>query len=364
MKMIMYLLLLLIGLGIIFTACSPHMGAIERNTPAQDSANFSNGTFHNLVPTSLSTGEKNGIRAALDFLRGKPDRIPPTTLPSVELTVSETVNAEQLDVTWLGHSTCLLQIDGQVILTDPMFSDRASPLAFLGPKKFAYESSIKIQDLPKIDAVLISHDHYDHLDYQTIKELKGKTRFFYVPVGVGDHLRRWGVENHQIIERDWWEQASDGSLIFIATPAQHFSGRGLTDRNKTLWASWVILGSRHRVFFGGDSGYFSGFKTIGDKYGPFDITMLESGAYNEAWPDIHMLPEQTVQAHIDLQGKLLLPIHWAKFNLSLHPWQEPIERLTKQARVKNVHVVTPKIGQSFVAEHNVPDSPWWKPVMN
>ncbi len=358
-----YLIILLIGSGVIFIACAPQMGAIERNTQGHSSANFTNGKFHNLMPVSSHKNNGNMFKVTIDFFRGKPDRTPSTPIPTITpttFTTATTNDDSDLRVIWLGHSTCLVQIDGRTILTDPMFSDRASPFSFLGPKKFTYAPSIELADLPIIDAVLISHDHYDHLDYKTIQKLKEKTNRFYVPIGVGDHLRRWGVENTKIIELAWWEQSSTESLTFIATPTYHFSGRSLTDRNKTLWASWVIQGRKHRVFFGGDSGYFPGFKKIGEQYGPFDITMLESGAYNEAWADIHMMPEQTVQAHLDLQGKVLLPIHWAKFNLSLHPWQEPIERLIKQAKVKNIQVVTSKIGESFMSGDNFPDSQWWK----
>ncbi len=179
-----------------------------------------------------------------------------------------------------------------------------------------------------------------------------------MPLGVGGHLKRWGVPEHQIVELDWWDPRTNDSLTFVATPARHFSGRGLTDGNQTLWASWVIQGARHRVFFSGDSGYFEGFKAIGEKYGPFNITMLESGAYNEAWADIHMMPEQTVQAHLDLKGEVLLPIHWGKFNLALHPWTEPIERLMKQANNQTAQVVTPHIGESFSLTPNFPQAKW------
>ena len=363
MTMMIYLVLILIGTGMIFIACAPQMGAVEQNAQILRSANYSDGKFRNLMPISVNTGEGSMIGTTLEFLRGNPERTPSKSLPAVNLDISDTIDEDDLRVTWLGHSTCLIQIDGFNILTDPMFSDRASPLSFLGPKQFKYESSIELQELPMIDAVLISHDHYDHLDYRTIRNLDSKTTKYYVPLGVAGHLKRWGVEAQKIVELDWWGQASDGPLTFIATPAQHFSGRGLNDKNKTLWASWVIKGKRHRVFFGGDSGYFSGFKEIGDKFGPFDITMLESGAYNEAWADIHMMPEQTVQAHIDLQGKLLLPIHWAKFNLALHAWHEPIERLTLQAAAKNVTAITPRIGESFTSGSDLPQSNWWKLAM-
>ena len=359
----MYLMLLLVGSGILFLACSPKYGSFSQKNRIVMSENYHDGKFQNLRPISLNSGEGNMLEATFDFLKGNPNRVPQVNLPTDNTQLDESIDGEELRVAWLGHSTCLLQIDGKVILTDPMLSERASPVSFLGPKRFPYEPTVQLNDIKNIDAVLISHDHYDHLDYETIEQLKQKTKRFYVPLGVGGHLVRWGVAETQIVELDWWEQAHLGLITFVATPAQHFSGRGLTDRNKTLWASWVIQGAHQRVFFGGDSGYFAGFKEIGEKYGPFDITMLESGAYNDAWAEVHMMPEQTVQAHIDLKGKVLLPIHWAKFNLALHSWQEPIERLTKQAERDNVDVVTPRIGKVFTAGNGYRGSKWWKLAM-
>ena len=300
------------------------------------------------------------VDATIDFFRGSPDRVPANELPAVRPALDEKPADPNMRVTWFGHSTCLIQIDGQTLLTDPMFGDRASPFSFVGPKKFATEIDFQPQDIPeKIDVVLISHDHYDHLDKPTIQALKEKVDTFYVPLGVAAHLVSWGVPEERIVELDWWEEISHGPLTLVATPSQHFSGRGFTNRNTSLWASWVVIGSKERFFFSGDSGYFEGFKQIGDTYGPFDLTMLESGAYNEAWADIHMMPEETVQAHKDLRGNILLPIHWAKFNLALHPWQEPIQRLLNNAGDLSVEVVTPRIGESFYPEKEWPQFHWW-----
>ncbi len=353
-------LLLFMGTALLLVACLPLVDRPSQNERSYESMNYQNGKFHNQTSTKVNTTDQNMLRTTIDFMRGNPNRTPIDVIPAVDIAAAESAISDDLRVTWLGHSTCLIAIDGQVILTDPMFSDRASPLSFVGPKRFVTEISLHVRDLPKIDAVLISHDHYDHLDYKTIMDLQGRVDKFYVPLGVGGHLKRWGVASRQIIELDWWEEKSHGPLIFIATPAQHFSGRGLTDRNKTLWASWTIVGTKQRVFFSGDSGYFSGFKKIGETYGPFDITMLESGAYNVAWADIHMMPEETVQAHLDLQGRLLLPIHWAKFNLSVHPWKEPVQRLLKRASIRSVTVTTPQIGESVSLDKNYPQTRWWK----
>jgi L-ascorbate metabolism protein UlaG (beta-lactamase superfamily) len=334
-----------------------------------ESMNFKYGKFWNQVPTNIRTPESSMLKNMFKMFLGTPGREPQTPLPAEVVTPKEGgkqegVEKDELRVTWLGHSTCLIELDGKTILIDPMFSDRASPISFAGPKRFEIEPSISISDLPKIDIVLISHDHYDHLDHASIMELQHRVERFYVPLGVGDHLRRWGVEASQIIEHDWWQESQFGSIALIATPSQHFSGRGLGDRNKTLWASWTIIGAKQRVFFSGDSGYFQGFKEIGSKYGPFDITMLESGAYNAAWVDIHMMPEETVQAHVDLRGKLLLPIHWGKFSLSIHPWKEPVQRVLKRAEELSVRVATPRIGESFWPGRKQLWGEWWNLILD
>ncbi len=222
-----------------------------------------------------------------------------------------------------------------------------------------YKSKGRPGPLPSIDAILISHDHYDHLDYGSIRQLKDKTKYFFVPLGVGAHLQHWGVEASKITELDWWQSADIDGMTFTATPARHFSGRGLTDRDKTLWASWVIKGQDNNIYFSGDSGYRTHFKQIGEQYGPFDFTMIECGQYNEKWEAIHMMPEQSLQAHIDLQGKMMMPIHWGAFNLAVHPWKEPVERLLK-AKKEDMMIATPVIGESFVLSQALPDARWWE----
>ena len=327
------------------------------------SKNYQDGTFHNEKVITMRTTDRNMFSATIDFIRGNPNRLPAVTIQAVDVKAIGKTAGDDLRVTWLGHSTSVIEIDGKVILTDPMLSNRASPFSFVGPKRFATSPTVTVQDLPKIDAVVISHDHYDHLDYKTILALHEQVEQFFVPLGVADRLKRWGVSQKKISELDWWEEKSFGPLTFVATPSQHFSGRTLTDRNKTLWASWTIIGTKQRTFFSGDSGYFDGFKRIGEKYGPFDISLLESGAYNEAWSDIHMMPEETVQASIDLQSRLLMPIHWAQFSLSTHPWKEPIERLLKSAEDKTVTVATPRIGETFSPGKSHPETHWWERVV-
>ena len=262
-------------------------------------------------------------------------------------------------VTWYGHSAILLEIDGKNLLIDPMLGPAASPVSFLS-KRFPYKNSINLENLPEIDAVIISHDHYDHLDYPSIKYLKNKTNHFFVPLGVGSHLKEWGIKPSKINELDWWQSISFEGLELVATPARHFSGRKFNDRNKTLWASWVILGRKDKVFFSGDGGYFKGFKEIGNKYGPFDFTMIECGQYNKNWAAIHMMPEESVQAHLDLRGKVLMPIHWGAFSLSLHSWKEPVERLLAKADAEDVIVTFPMIGQKLNIDAAITDATrWW-----
>lgn len=262
---------------------------------------------------------------------------------------------------WFGHSTFLVQMNHKNILIDPMFGNVPAPHPLLGNNRFSKELPIQIEKLPKIDVVIISHDHYDHLDYGSIKKLKKKVGNFIVPLGVGSHLEKWGIQNDNIVELNWWEEVVFDDLIFRSTPAQHFSGRGLSDRMKTLWSSWIIESETEKIFFSGDSGYASHFKEIGEKHGPFDFAMIECGQYNELWPDIHMFPEETAQAGVDLKAKKIMPIHWGAFKLSTHSWTDPVERISKKAKELNIRLVTPEIGESIeLIENKEISSKWWK----
>jgi len=259
----------------------------------------------------------------------------------------------------LGHSSVLLNIDNTWILTDPILSERASPVKWAGPKRF-HPTPISANELPYIDVVLISHDHYDHLDKATIQSIDHKVGLFVTPLEVGEHLKGWGIAANKIIQLDWWQATFVNGVELVATPSQHFSGRGLLDRNQTLWSSWVILGAKHRIFFSGDSGYFSGFKSIGERYGPFDFTLVEAGAYNSLWRDVHMMPDESVQAHIDLRGKFMVPIHNGTFDLSMHPWYEPLEHIYKLSSQKHLQLVTPSFGQLVDLESPPIRNLWWK----
>jgi L-ascorbate metabolism protein UlaG (beta-lactamase superfamily) len=240
-----------------------------------------------------------------------------------------------------------------------MLGEVPAPHPWLGGKRFSKELPIEIEQLPQIAAILISHDHYDHLDYESIQKLKDKTGQFYVPLGVGAHFRAWGVPAEKIHELAWWEEINHENLLFAFAPARHFSGRGFT-RNNTLWGSWIIKGPKDNIYFSGDGGYADHFKTIGEKYGPFDFAMLECGQYNPNWAQIHMMPEETVQAAIDVKTKLMMPIHWGAFKLALHPWTDPIERVTKAAQARKMPIIAPKIGQAvYVGATPMAMENWW-----
>lgn len=266
-----------------------------------------------------------------------------------------------LRVTWLGHSSVLIEIDGHRVITDPVFSDRTSPLSWVGPQRY-YAPPLAFTELPAIDAVLISHDHYDHLDYRTIVAMKGWKTTFIVPLGVGAHLAYWGVPTAHIIELDWWERTTLGNLTVVCTPARHASGRTPFDKDATLWASYALIGTTRRAYYSGDTGLFPAMKQIGAQLGPFDVTMIEVGQYNRAWPDWHIGPEQAVTAHKWLRGRVLLPIHWALFSLAAHSWTEPMDRVLVQAAHDGQTVLFPRPGES-VEPSAAPQSPRWWPTL-
>jgi len=263
-----------------------------------------------------------------------------------------------LRVTWLGHSTLLIEIDGHTFLTDPVWGERTSPLTWAGPKRF-YEPPLPLDRLPRLDAILLSHDHYDHLDHPTIRRLARLDTRFIAPLGVGEHLAYWGVPTERISEYDWWQELALGDITIACVPARHASGRTLIDKDKTLWAGYALVGSKHRVYFSGDTGLFPDMVRIGERYGPFDLTMIEAGAYNQAWPDWHLGPEQAVRAHQLVRGKAMLPIHWGLFDLAYHSWTEPMERVLRAASARSVAVLAPRPGQSVEPEAPPTFERWW-----
>lgn len=266
-----------------------------------------------------------------------------------------------LRVTWLGHATSLVEIDGHRVLFDPTWSERASPLGWAGPRRW-YKPPLALDDVPALDAVVISHDHYDHLDLETVRALNARGATFIVPLGVGAHLAYWGVPGQRIIELDWWGSTKLGDLEVVCTPSRHASGRTLLDKDEQLWAGWALIGAQHRVYYSGDTGLFPAMKDIGARLGPFDVTMIEVGQYHSAWPDWHIGPEQAVTAHQWVRGKLLLPVHWGLFSLAYHAWTEPAERVMVAAQKAGVALAIPRPGQS-VEPGAPPDlSKWWPTV--
>ncbi len=305
-------------------------------------------------------GFLKALKIFWDFTFNKPaNTVPGQAMPVQALTHAQLLAAPDNTLFRLGHSTILMKLNGELWLTDPVFSKRASPVQWAGPARF-HAPPIGIAELPPIKGVILSHNHYDHLDYAAIRHLADKTEIFLAPLGVGDTLVSWGVPVHKVRQLGWWESVSAGSLRLTATPAQHFSGRTLWDGNKTLWASWVIESDDLRVLFSGDTGYFKGFKEIGDKFGPFDLTLMETGAYDPKWPDIHMQPKETMQAHIDLRGKVLLPIHNGTFDLAMHSWDDPLEQITALAQARGQTLATPMIGEALNIAQPQATGSWWR----
>ncbi|SEH64439.1 L-ascorbate metabolism protein UlaG, beta-lactamase superfamily [Mycolicibacterium rutilum] len=328
---------------------------------ARRSPNYRDGVFNNLEPASMMSIEAEQQRLLVRELLGSRGVTRPAgSIPVV--TPAATDPTARASVCWFGHSSALIELDGYRVLADPVWSRRCSPSQAVGPERM-HEVPAPLEALAAVDAVVVSHDHYDHLDMETIVGLARTQRApFVVPLGIGAHLRKWGIPESRIVELDWHESHTIGELTVVCTPARHFSGRLLT-RNTTLWASWVILGPRHRAFFGGDTGYTKSFAQIGAEHGPFDVTLLPIGAYHPAWPDIHMNPEEAVRAHLDVAEPdrgLLVPIHWATFRLAPHPWAEPVERLLRAADAEKVQVIVPKPGQRVDPDAPPASDPWWR----
>jgi len=349
-----------LGLGIAaFVTFAPTFGA----APAGDSLarikaskNYIDGRFVNLVDTPLNTRDPNsdtgtGIGTFLFPAEGKN---PSKPLPSHHFN-DITLNSGEF--VWFGHSTILFKTAELTVISDPVFN-RASPVPFVG-EPFTYTHTPALSELPPIDVVIISHDHYDHLDHKAVGDLASNVKHFLVPLGLKAHLLKWGVTAEKIIELDWYQSQRLGSVEFTLTPTRHFSGRGVTNRFSTLWGSWVINSADLNVYFSGDSGYFDEFKKIGLQFGPFDIAFIETGAYNEDWANVHMMPEDSVQAAVDLNAKRYFPIHWGKFDLSAHTWTDPVERASIKAAELQMPVVTPQVGEVFTMDSEQ-SSRWWE----
>ncbi|MDK2830470.1 MAG: hypothetical protein PWQ51_1334 [Methanolobus sp.] len=361
-----FLLLLLFFAGIIvFMNVAPAFGGdptSEQKEAYQQLSNYADGHFVNELPTSVfvdspdtSSNDSSGSEVV--------NRDPANPIPVSAIDWNQ-VNSKNDSLTWLGHSAYLLSIDDNKILLDPMLSPVASPVSFVGINRYEYTEDIMmniIDEMPPINAVLITHDHYDHMDYQSIVKLNSKVSHFFVPLGCGAHLIRWGIPEEKITELNWWEEAEYQGLTVALTPSRHGSGRDLFSIDTTLWGGWVILGSKNRVYTSGDGGYGPHFEEIGNKYGPFDITLMEGAQYDRRWAEIHMVPEQAVQAHLDVNGETMMLMHWGAFTLANHAWNEPIERALEKANEREVNIIAPKIGETITLDSDLemPITPWW-----
>ncbi|QGN49535.1 MBL fold metallo-hydrolase [Micromonospora sp. WMMD558] len=325
------------------------------------SPQYREGAFRNPASSRSMAGapDRNLVR---ELIFGKQKRHPTAAVPLLrpaDPPAGDTTR--ELNVVWYGHASALIEIEGRRVLLDPVWSDRCSPSTLVGPRRL-HQPPVRLDELPPLDAILISHDHYDHLDLATVRELTARQDApFVVPLGVGAHLDRWGVPADRVVELDWSDSHRIGSLTLTAAPAQHFSGRGLR-RDGTLWSSWVVAGAHRSLFYTGDSGYFDGYAAIGAAYGPFDVTLMQIGAYDRAWPSIHMFPEEAVTAHLDLRGGLLIPVHWATFNLALHDWSEPVDRLWAETKARDVRLAVPRPGERVVVDDPPPVDGWWQAV--
>lgn len=366
MKILKWIGIILLVLGLstsLVISCSPQFGGNVTKVEREEfkdypTYNEEEEIFENLVETNMDMDFASIWSLLKEYTRSDSTRSPGEDIRT--LAYEDFAQDTVPKLMWFGHSAFLLQIDGKNILLDPMLSEVPSPFDFMGEPRYSHELPTEIEELPQIDFVIISHDHYDHLDYESIEQLKAKTKQFLVPAGVGVHLKRWGIEDSQIHELYWWEEIELENLNFAFTPARHFSGRGLFNRFETLWGAWVIKSESQNIFFSGDGGYGDHFKQIGDKYGPFDLTMIECGQYNERWDEIHMMPEESVQACIDLQSEMAMPIHWGAFTLALHSWTDPVVRFSAKADELNLPYITPEIGEKVRIGLDFPQKRWWE----
>jgi L-ascorbate metabolism protein UlaG (beta-lactamase superfamily) len=334
---------------------------ISRSPSHATSPQYRQGRFRNTVPSATSAlGFFASLRLLWQFAFAKPAHtVPALPLPVLPLTGAQLLEAPEHSLFRLGHSTVLMKLRSGFWLTDPVFSERASPFAFAGPRRF-HAPPIALDALPPIAGVILSHNHYDHLDRATIARLADRVGVFVTPLGVGDLLLRWGVDPARVRQLDWWQSTTVDGVTLTATPSQHFSGRGLFDSGRSLWCSWAIQEHALKIFFSGDSGYFDGFKTIGQRLGPFDLTLMETGAYDAQWPHVHMQPEQSLQAHLDVGGRTLLPIHNGTFDLALHTWHEPFERIVALAVAAGVPLATPRMGERVDLAAPAAGGRWWR----
>ncbi len=367
----LFVIFVLLGVLVVIPSCS----SMGTRPTVEDSRRFSSSNHYDQEQRVFLNRDREAMQrmgkrdkfknmSIFNFLFGNDNNEKPAKpLPVLGVDLNKFKAAsDTLKVVWFGHSTFLLNFEAKTILVDPMLSEYASPVPFVIGR--FQPPPLKASELPHIDTILISHDHYDHLDMKTIRSFKDKVDTkFIVPLGVGRHLEGWGIDRSRITELDWWESTSFDNLEFVATPAQHFSGRAFGDRNATLWASWVIKSDTKRVFFSGDSGYDKHFKDIGDKYGPFDIAFIENGQYNKVWEEVHLLPEQSVRAFYDLKAEIYFPVHWGAFKLSIHPWYEPIQKVYNSSVERKFPLIIPRIGEVVEVSKNYETTNWWQELL-
>ena len=350
-------ILILILLVFLFLKIWKPFGATPSKEDKKDyeerATNYKNGLFNNERDFKMIYNDDKENEYV-----SKKGMIPTDDLPTATPSYKENPSIDDFNITWFGHSTILMQMHGMNILIDPVVSEKASPVSFAGPSRFS-DIVMEIEDLPNIDIVVISHDHYDHLDYKTIKEIDSKVDKYIVPLGIENHLERWGVGKDKIINLAWWEEVNINGLLIACTPAKHYSGRNVIDMYNNLWASWVFIDENYKVFASGDSGFDKHFEEIYNKYGEFDFAMLESGQYDVKWRSTHMTPEEAVEAGKILKAKVIMPIHWGAFKLANHPWDDSVERFTLKADEENINYITPMLGETISYQLNPKINKWW-----
>ncbi|PQV41800.1 MBL fold metallo-hydrolase [Methanohalophilus euhalobius] len=361
----LFFILFCVGI-IVFMNVNPAFGGdptTEQKETYQHLSNYVDGHFVNELPTSVFGDPSDTLPANNSSVSEFADRDPASPIPVYTIDW-EQIKSKNDSLTWLGHSAFLLSIDGKKLLLDPMLSPVASPVSFVGINRYEYSEDIMldiIDEMTPIDAVLISHDHYDHLDYQSIVKLNSKVSHFFVPLGCSAHLIKWGIPEEKITELNWWEETEYQDLTVALTPSRHGSGRDPFSIDTTLWGGWVILGNKSRIYTSGDGGYGPHFKEIGNKYGPFDITLIEGAQYDQRWAEIHMLPEQAVQANLDVNGETMMLMHWGAFTLANHAWDKPIERALEEANERDMNIIAPMIGETVLLDSDLqmPSTSWW-----
>ncbi|KLT64174.1 MBL fold metallo-hydrolase [Pedobacter sp. BMA] len=361
--MIFVYIVLILALAVFVVLNLPVFGRLPKGTRLDQIhhlSNYRDGALQNLSPTLMQPEGVSFFTLLKAFLFDQnPDKTPSNPLPFVKPDLNGKAAGDEVELIWFGHSSYLIKINGYRILVDPVFSETPSPFSFIGSKAFKGTGFVQAADFKDIDVLVITHDHYDHLDYQSILKIAPNSKSIVTSIGVGSHLERWGVPASKINELCWEQSVSlFDSLKFTAVSGRHFTGRKFR-RNQTLWSAFVLQSKQSKLFLGGDSGYDTHFQQIGNQYGPFDLALLECGQYNDYWPYIHMFPEQTVQAAIDLKAKVLMPVHWSKFSLAMHSWDEPVKRVVAAAEDLNFPIVTPRLGETINLNKYLPTAKWW-----